>query len=175
METMHLYRIDYKDRGPLVCLRPEVPKNRLSNEDGITPRVCAAPTILQCIYSKMLFLSAKLWKTEHMNFFVYECDVPVKFITQPTESEVEDIWITSELWVTEALIWHKKGTYCINVGKTVVPRSRHVQYFVHALESDSINLNTTFGIDGYSDNFVFHDTKPSEYEIQLIKEDKIHV
>lgn len=35
METMHLFRIDYKDRGLLVCLRPEVQKNRLPNEDSL--------------------------------------------------------------------------------------------------------------------------------------------
>lgn len=169
METMHLYRIDYKDRGPLVCLKPKVPETRLPSEDAMTPRVCAAPTILQCIYSKMLFLSENLWKSGRMKFFVYECDAPVEFITQPTECEVDDVWITSEMWVTKPLLWHRKGTYCMKVGKTLVPKSRHVQYFVNSFDFDPLDLDTTFGLDGCSHSFVFNEIKPSERALQAMK------
>lgn len=175
METMHLFRIEYKDRGPLVCINPKVPENRLSSEDEMTPRVCAAPTILQCIYSKMLFLNTNLWKDNQLKFFVYEADAPVEFIIQPTINQVEDIWITSEMWVTQSIEWRKHGTYVIELGKRIATASRHIQYFVHDINEGRIKLSTLNNIDGMANNFVFNDGMPTKYEIQLIKEDKLHV
>ena len=77
MKTMHLFRISYQDLGPNILLVPEVPHYRLDGEDGETPRVCACPTLYQCIMAKSIYLNSKLWKENKLNFYVYTADVPI--------------------------------------------------------------------------------------------------
>lgn len=99
MKRMRLMRIQYFDLGDEVELIPSIPQSRLDNEDDETPRICAAITLAQCIYSKFTFANKCVEINGGINFFIYTCDVPIEDIIQPSLNQVDDTWITGELWV----------------------------------------------------------------------------
>lgn len=183
MKTMHLFRISYQDLGPNILLVPEVPHYRLDGEDGETPRVCACPTLYQCIMAKSMYLNSKLWKENKLNFYVYTADVPIEFIEQPTNSQVEDVWMTGELWVTQPIIWTKLEAYEITIGKQVSPHAHIYRYFVNPVPIDlgngrvyteKVDTGYHFALDGNSRAFTFTEGSPGKSMIQLIKEGKIN-
>ena len=84
MKTMHLFRISYQDLGEEIKLIPEVPHSRTYDENDTIKRICAAPTIYQCIQSKTSFLNEDLWIEGTRTIYIYECNVPINDLIQPT-------------------------------------------------------------------------------------------
>lgn len=181
MKTMRLFRISYQDLGPNALLAPAVPHYRLDDEDGETLRICACPTLYQCIMAKSMYLNSKLWKDNKLNFYVYTADVPVEFIEQPMVSQVEDAWMTGELWVTQSVIWTRMDAYEMTIGKQVSPHAHIYRYFVNPVPIDlgngkvyteKVDTGYHFALDGNARAFTFTEGSPGKSMIKLIKEGK---
>lgn len=168
MKTMHLFRISYQDLGEEIELNPDIPQFRLPEEDNQIPRVCAALTILQCIQSKASFLSSKLWTDDYYSFYVYEADIPVEDLLQPTLNQVEDVWFTGELWVIKPHIWKKTGKYAIELGERIYAKDYMNKYYIHEESVPSFNNNDQpkYAIDGKYNSFFFVESGPDRYYLK---------
>lgn len=163
MKTMHLFHLSYKDLGDEAEIIPKIPKYRLDDEESETPRVCAAITILQCLQSKGIFLNETLWENTKLSLYIYEADVLVEDIEQPTLDKVEDVWFTGEMWVTQTYKWKKAGNYIIELGEEITECNYLHRYYVHEIGfSISDNNGSLFGLDGYHNNFFFTERGPTQ-------------
>ena len=168
MKTMHLFRISYQDLGEEIKLIPEVPHNRAHGENNTIKRICAAPTIYQCIQSKAAFANEDLWNEGTRTIYIYECNVPVKDLIQPTIEQVSDIWFTGEMWVMRPHVWHKVGEYILELGKRIRATDYKWRYHLHPKDKPSIkNDGYDFGFDGDPNNFRFIETGPDKYYKQF--------
>ena len=174
MKTMHLFRLSYQDLGDTIELSPEVPKYRLPEEEGTIPRVCAAITILQCIQSKSSFLNSDLWTWNHKSIYIYEADIPVEDVEQPTLQQVDDVWFTGEFWVTKEHTWKKVGKFILELGERIYAKEYMYRYYVHdeALESFQSDGKNKYGLDGEINNFFFIEAGPNRQYLKVKKEIK---
>lgn len=79
-------------------LSPRVPSNYFTKnryEDGVTPRVCFAPSVDQCI------MALSLKATNH-KYYVHSPDKSIEHdVYKPNDKAVPDSKITDELWIKE--------------------------------------------------------------------------
>lgn len=171
MFSMHLYHISYNDLGNNVKLEPKIPKYKLEGEDLITSRVCAAPTILQCLYSKTSYYDKPLWFGGTRRIYIYEAMIPVTSIYQPSVREVEDTWFTSEFWVTDTYTWSKTGAFILKLGEKVMAKDHNYRYYLHPIKGSIIGKeNKKFALDGIQHDFYFTEVGPSNNWLNSITE-----
>lgn len=171
MKTMRLFRISYQDLGDSVKLFPRVPKDRLPDEDGTVLRICAAPTIYQCLQSKNSFLDPGLWTNDQRTIYIYEADIPVKDIIQPSIDQVGDTWFTGEFWVTKAHTWKKVGKYILELGERIYAKEYMFRYYLHAenLPRAQLDRKEKYGFDGEADSFFFIEAGPTQKYLEFKK------
>lgn len=171
MKTMHLFRISYQDLGDIIEILPEVPKYRLPEEDGTVLRVCAATTIFQCLQSKNSYLDFNLWTDEHRTIYIYEADIPIEDIEQPSIDQVEDTWFTGEFWVTKTHAWKKVGKYILELGERIYAKEYMYRYYVRAdnRERAQQDRKEKYGFDGEVDSFFFIEAGPTRKFIEVKK------
>jgi len=111
---------------------PKIPRHRLLFEDGVTPRICVAPTVEDCITAigvEKFSYSSCFWGTAPMRDFE-TCEVfPIiiqKFgnneaYYKPSYREVPDVAWTNEMWIREPatpidtkLVWLDGGSIFAN-------------------------------------------------------------
>lgn len=171
MLAMHLYHISYNDLGNKVKLKPRVPKYKLEGEECITPRVCAAPTVLQCLYSKTSYYDEELWIGGARRIYIYEARIPVASIYQPSVMEVEDSWFTSELWVTDTYTWNKIGAFYLKLGEKVTARDHNYRYYLCPVSGSIIGNETNkFALDGIQNDFYFTEVGPTNKWLNFVNE-----
>lgn len=103
---MRLYHVSYM---PVNSFYPRVPRNRLPNEDSVTPRICFAPSIEQCVNAKPYpgdFIGYCLEDNQPCLLFVYSFDYDPDrddFVISPeelSEARVYDALWSEEHWAT---------------------------------------------------------------------------
>ena len=92
-----------------ITLTPRIPDSASLMEDHRTPRVCCAMSMVDCLSS--LEVSWRIAGNECQYFNVYEADVPIEILYQPTIEEVPDVWYTNELWILNTQTFKLVGTY----------------------------------------------------------------
>lgn len=171
MLEMHLFHISYNNLGDKVKLVPKIPKYKLSNEEHKTPRVCAAPTILQCLYSKTSYYNEELWIGGARRIYIYEARIPVASIYQPSVMEVEDSWFTSELWITDTYTWDKIGAFDLKLGEKVTARDHNYRYYLCPVSGSIIGNETKkFALDGIQNDFYFTEVGPTNKWLKMVNE-----
>ena len=171
MLAMHLYHISYNDLGDKIKLKPKVPKYKLEGEECITSRVCAAPTVLQCLYSKTSYYDEPLWAEGTRRLFIYEAMIPVPSIYQPSVIEVEDEWFTSEFWVTDAYNWNKVGAFDLILGEKITAKDHNFRYYLRPVKGSIIGKEPKkFALDGIQHDFYFTEVGPSNEWIKCMNE-----
>lgn len=98
---LKLYHISLIDLGNNITLIPKIPSNTMMIENSHTPRICVCTSITGCING--------LNYPDNRNFmnkplYLYQCIVDTEKvrIMQPTRADVEDAWITGELWLLDS-------------------------------------------------------------------------
>lgn len=171
MFAMHLYHISYNDLGNRVNLEPKIPKYQIPGEEHFTARVCAAPTVLQCLYSKNSYYDEDLWVDGIRRIYIYEAMIPVTSIYQPSVTEVEDTWFTSEFWVTNTYSWTKLGAFDLKLGEKVMAKDHNYRYYLSPTDKTIIGKETKkFALDGVQHDFYFTEVGPSNTWLNMINE-----
>lgn len=162
MNTLHLYRISYNDLGNTTKFVPAVPKYRASDEESVTKRVCASTTIVQCLQSKTSYLNEDIWHGAPKMIYVYEADIPIQSVIQPSIQEVQDTWITGEFWVLDTFTWKKTGDYELTLGEKIQDCNCTYRYYFKPVNQECPDLydNSQFAIDGEADHFYFTEAGP---------------
>ena len=154
---MRLYRIMLKDFGETHILDPSIPINTANGENNTTPRICTAPTIIQCIYSLELFSSLRDPVTE-LDAYVYYIDTDDSVLLHfPTVKEVPDVWASGEVWILNPCKFKK--LFDAKLRKHMyIPNSAYARYSFMNNKCDPSDLPdfiTARSIYGESDFFSF--------------------
>lgn len=103
---MKLFHVSF---DPVYTLTPRVPKARMPSEDATTPRICLAPSILDCLNAKPYkgdpFAEAKKLNAP-LCLFVFETDVEPDQVIPPQDLAesygVLDAMENQEYWLLES-------------------------------------------------------------------------
>lgn len=160
MKTMRVYHVSRNDLGDNPILTPRVPTmasytHPLEGEDYVTARVCVCPTIFGCI--KALNYPANCDFVGRQRFgcpiWVYETDVNVDWIYQPTEHEVPDVWVTGELWVLHDIEMRQCTKYLLRRIGRIGSKTR---YNLKLMDVPFSRYAMTAQIDGVKEPECFH-------------------
>lgn len=97
MNTLHLYHLSDTFIGTNPVFQPMIPADTCDYEDSFTERICCCITIPGCFIAKEV--SYSLENNKEKFYYLYEADVPVEHIYQPTINDVPDTWQNGEFWV----------------------------------------------------------------------------
>lgn len=109
------FHVSEKDLGATFKFTPRIPQSRAEEEDDKIPRVCAAPSIAQCLIAidgdpdlKRMYQNVPL-VLKNPPFAVYMFSVDEKEIYIPTDEQVPDRYRTGEIWITKAVVGKRVG------------------------------------------------------------------
>lgn len=145
---------------------PVVPESYSYNEDRITPRLCVARSIEDCItgigVQRVFFRCLEAWDAPSYGSFgqeqypigILEIEVPESCMRVPDKSQVPDVDFTHELWICsgEFEIIDRKIVWIDGVGNTLLSREREryiAQHRVHTNTptypptDNALNINPT--------------------------------
>lgn len=110
MPIIHLYHISQIDLGSRVLMTPMVPKFKTQGEDNTIPRICCCTSIPGCIHA-ITNIPELIDTAKRLDLYVYEANVDAKYIVQPSDKMLPDVWLTGEMWVTTPQIFYKCHHY----------------------------------------------------------------
>lgn len=97
---MVYYKVLLEDRGDTIFLSPSIPKHPMKGEDTKVPRICVAPTILQCIQSIDCINILSERSDNKLPIYVYATITNAALVLDsPTSDQVPDKWKTGEMWI----------------------------------------------------------------------------
>lgn len=110
-----------------VRLIPRIPKSKMKQENAVTPRICVAPTLEQCVTAigiMGIFRRCCGSEEDAYSYTIAGLEVyPVIVLTfeedtyyTPTEEDVPDIHDTDELWITHNAAPISVGLKWLNYG-----------------------------------------------------------
>lgn len=109
------FHISEKDLGETFKFTPRIPQSRAEEEDDKIPRVCAAPSITQCLIAihgdpdlKGMYQNVPL-VLKNPPFAVYLFSVDETEIYIPNDEQVPDCHRTGEIWITKAVVGERVG------------------------------------------------------------------
>lgn len=173
---MIYYRICFEDMGNSTIIHPSIPKHPAKGEDTITPRICVAPTIPQCI--KALELTNFITKdTPSIKVFVYftVIDERNSDILLYNPINVPDDWLTGEMWIKTPCLFQKVFTGTIRK-QMEIPNTGYSRYtFVRDGHEEVADRHCATAVYGTKDNFSFIelDNERIEYALQYASENII--
>lgn len=157
---MHVYWLTLdpmRESSPMKTIRlnPKVPDSICGGEDPVTPRICCAMSIRDCLVS--LEAAYGIVDKENVLYNVYEADVPVESIYQPSVDEVPDVWFTNELWIVESQQFNLVGTFRFRK-QMRIDNSAYSRYSFHRVGVpeviDRIFASNVYGDDPMSFSFI---------------------
>lgn len=172
---MIYYKICFEDMGNATIIHPSIPKHPAKGEDTITPRVCVAPTIPQCI--KALELTSFITKdAPFIKVYVYFTVIDERnsdILYNPTN--VPDRWITGEMWIMTPCLFSK--LYAGTIRKQMeIPNTGYSRYtFVRDGYEEVLDRHCATAIYGTKDSFSFIelDNERIDYALQYASENII--
>ena len=169
MNKIHVYFIAKENLGANPVLTPRIPEFTGGKENETDERICVAPTVFQCLQG--LEIAQDLVKDDKpYEVFLYEADVPVKNIIQPSDEDVPDAWKTGEMWVIKPQQFSIVSN-CIIRKHMDLPNNCYSRYsFRYANKDEVIDRITGTPIYGESYSFSFID-----FNINRIKEALDHI
>lgn len=110
MPIIHLYHISQIDLGSKILMQPKVPKFKTQREDNTVPRICCCTSIPGCIHA-INNIPELIDISKTLDLYAYEANVDAKYIIQPSDKLLPDVWITGEMWVTTPQVFYKCHHY----------------------------------------------------------------
>lgn len=111
MNTLHVYHISQIDLGDYCEFKPDIPKFKSHFEDKSIRRICACTSITDCIVAINNIPYTAQFAPDGLDLWLYESDICIEDIIQPTDTQVEDAWYTGELWITKPYVFKKTAYY----------------------------------------------------------------
>ncbi len=114
MNDIRVYHISDQNFGNKIKLIPRVPESTAdaNYEDDVTPRICCALTLPQCLYSTERTYDITS-EGKEIKLYVYEAIVKASKLYQPKEDQVFDTYYTGELWLLEPTVFTLVNSYTL--------------------------------------------------------------
>lgn len=74
------------------AVHPRIPHSTSNDEDTEIERICVSQSLSGCIEATDIFRATQ-------RIYVHECEIHEKDIIQPTRNQVNDSYLTGEVWV----------------------------------------------------------------------------
>ncbi len=130
---MFLYHISHEDHGDECEFCPRIPGNRACIEDGVTPRICFAPSLRGCLSamgrSGLIHVYVPVERPKLIcRPYSSTTDVPYKIKDYGHHlGVVEDVEKTEEVWVLEPVKMRRIGMFFVkNIWRPPPPNFRRV-------------------------------------------------
>ena len=167
MPVIHLYHISQIDLSSRVLMQPNIPKFKTRGEDNTIPRICCCTSIPACI-SAINNVPELISIAKTLDLYVYEANVDAKYIVQPSDEILPDVWLTGEMWVTIPHIFYKCHHYKASK-QFHIPNTNFSRYaFTDIKEEDDEVIDRVVGslIYGEPESFsmVLEDTNRETWE-----------
>ena len=154
MDFPRLYFVTDKHLGSSTILEPRIPESTLSMEDQVTPRICVAATIQQCLTAIEASSALETEKVDEKIYYVYFTIFDDSITKQPTSDEVPDAYSTGELWILEPDAFFLIGAYKLTKGERIGNSCYRRYYFTKAgcdPVVDRVCVSVVYGdIDAFS-------------------------
>ena len=108
---LHVYHISQIDLGDSFEFRPDIPKFKSEGEDRSIRRIYVCTSIASCITAIDNIPYTCQFAPNGLDLWLYEADINIEDIYQPTDKQVSDAWHTGELWVTYPYVFTKTEHY----------------------------------------------------------------
>ena len=152
MPIIHLYHISQIDLGSKILMQPKVPKFKTQREDNTIPRICCCTSIPGCIHA-INNIPELIDMSKTLDLYAYEANVDAKYIIQPSDKLLPDVWITGEMWVTTPQVFYKCHHY-IASKQFHIPNTNFSRYaFKDIVEDEVIDRVVGTMIYGDLDSF----------------------
>lgn len=163
MNKLKLYHISKNDLGIVPVLIPRIPESAPDNEDCCTKRICCCPTVPGCLRAlEMPNTFMGTVQDEDLNkhyhpvpLWLYEVTVPVEKVYVPSLIQVEDAWMTGEMWLLEPTKFHLTSKIYIRRHMNI-PNSAYSRYSItHDGEEEVADRQACFNLCGTFESFSF--------------------
>lgn len=132
MDFPRLYFVTDKHLGSSMILEPRIPEFTSSMEDQVTPRICVASTIQQCLTAIEVSSALETEKVNEKIYYVYYTTYDDSTTVRPTSDEVSDAYSTGELWILEPDAFFLIGAYKLTKGERIGNSCYRRYYFTKA-------------------------------------------
>ena len=136
MPIIHLYHISQIDLGSKILMQPKVPKFKTQGEDNTIPRICCCTSIPGCIHA-INNIPELIDISKTLDLYAYEANVDAKYIIQPSDKLLPDVWITGEMWVTTPQVFYKCHHY-IASKQFHIPNTNFSRYAFKDIVEDEV-------------------------------------
>lgn len=153
MPIIHLYHISQIDLGSRVLMQPMVPKFKTQGEDSTVPRICCCTSIPGCIHA-ITNIPELIDVAERLDLYAYEANVDAKYIVQPSDKLLPDVWLTGEMWVTTPQVFYKCHHY-IATKQFHIPNTNFSRYAFKDITEDYEVVDRVVGGLIYGDSYSF--------------------